>query len=95
MGLSFSVPKGARVPPSMKKIYKEIKNSIKFFIEHDHGDISGWAKQGVLLLNDVLTVTENLPFSHSNIGRKQFTSKILELINDNLTGVVFMVWGIT
>ena len=88
MGLSFSVPKGIPVPPSLKNIYSELSTDIKDFKIPKHGDLTSWAKQGVLLLNDTLTVTKNMPASHASFGWKNLTSKILELINQNLENVV-------
>jgi len=93
MGLSFSVPKNMRIPPSLINIFSELKEDIKGFKEPKHGDLRGWASQGVLLLNDVLTVAKNKPSSHSNIGWKHFTTKILEIINRKQSNVVFMLWG--
>lgn len=93
MGLAFSVPKGIRVPPSLKNIYEELKNDIDGFSVPNHGDLTNWARQGVLLLNDVLTVVKNQPTSHANIGWKLFTTKVLKIINQNTSGVVFMLWG--
>lgn len=93
MGLSFSVPKSVRVPPSLVNIYQELAKDIPGFIPPKHGDLTCWAKQGVLLLNDTLTVLKNQPASHSSIGWKLFTRKIIELINTRLNHVVFMLWG--
>ncbi|KAG5860215.1 uracil-DNA glycosylase [Encephalitozoon hellem] len=93
MGLSFSVPMGVPVPPSLKNIYLEINSDIEGFEIPSHGDLSKWAKRGVLLLNDVLTVTKNRPNSHAGIGWREFTSRILQTINEKCTNVVFMLWG--
>lgn len=93
MGLSFSVPKNVRPPPSLLNIYKELKSDILGFKIPNHGDLTNWARQGVLLLNDVLTVEKNKPLSHSNIGWKFFTSKILDIINSKRKNIVFMLWG--
>lgn len=93
MGLSFSVPKSVRIPPSLSNIFQELENDIEGFVAPSHGDLSGWAKQGVLLLNDTLTVTKNHPASHASIGWKNFTRKIINAINDELENVVFMLWG--
>ncbi|CAD25772.1 URACYL DNA GLYCOSYLASE [Encephalitozoon cuniculi GB-M1] len=93
MGLSFSVPVGIPVPPSLKNIYLEISSDIEGFEVPSHGDLSGWAERGVLLLNDVLTVTKNRPNSHAGIGWREFTSCILQVINEKCTNVVFMLWG--
>lgn len=93
MGLSFSVPRTVRTPPSLVNIYEELSDDIPGFTIPSHGDLTGWAVQGVLLLNDTLTVEKNKPASHSEIGWKLFTKRILELINVHLQNVVFMLWG--
>lgn len=93
MGLSFSVNKGIKIPPSLRNIYNELKSDIPGFIAPKHGDLTEWAKQGVLLLNDTLTVLKNQPTSHSDFGWKFLTSRILELINLKLKNVVFILWG--
>jgi uracil-DNA glycosylase len=93
MGLSFSVPKNIRIPPSLKNIYKELKNDIKNFTLPRHGDLTNWASQGVLLLNDILTVEKNKPGSHSKIGWKKFTKRILEEVSKRCTNIVFLLWG--
>lgn len=93
MGLAFSVPRGVPVPPSLRNIYSELSEDIENFKIPKHGDLTSWAKQGVLLLNDTLTVSKNMPGSHSNYGWKHLTSKILELINIKLENVVFILWG--
>jgi uracil-DNA glycosylase len=93
MGLSFSVPRGVATPPSLRNIYQEIGSDVKGYVMPAHGDLTGWAEQGVLLLNDVLTVMRNQPNSHSHIGWKEFTSRIIELINERCECVVFMLWG--
>jgi uracil-DNA glycosylase len=92
MGLSFSVPQGVRVPPSLKNIYKEINEDLGCPIP-DHGDLSSWASQGVLLLNAILTVEEKSPASHSKIGWQTFTDAIITFISDVKEGVIFMLWG--
>ena len=90
-GLAFSVEKGIKIPPSLMNIYKEIKEDTKK-IPPNHGDLTFWAKQGVLLLNSVLTVEKGLPASHADKGWETFTDKIIEVLNqkDNL---VFLLWG--
>lgn len=93
MGLSFSVPVGIPVPPSLKNIYLEIKSDVEGFEIPSSGDLSRWARCGVLLLNDVLTVNKNQPNSHADIGWRDFTAKILQLINEKCKNVVFMLWG--
>ncbi|KAM0672900.1 hypothetical protein OCOL_000167 [Ordospora colligata] len=93
MGLSFSVPVGMPVPPSLRNIYAELANDIENFVIPAHGNLSKLAERGVLLLNDVLTVTKNKPNSHADIGWREFTDRILQLINNHCTNVVFMLWG--
>ena len=92
MGLSFSVPVGITVPPSLKNIYKELSNDIDGFNPPEHGDLTTWAKQGVLLLNTSLTVVHKTPGSHMELW-KPFTSKIIELIARNSKDIVFILWG--
>lgn len=93
MGLSFSVPMGVPVPPSLRNIYLEARADIDGFEVPSHGDLTKWAQEGVLLLNDVLTVTKNQPNSHAAIGWREFTTRILQAVNDKCTNVVFMLWG--
>lgn len=91
-GLSFSVPLGVNVPPSLKNIYKEIESDlgIKPAI---HGNLLKWAEQGVLLLNSSLTVVQNKPASHKDIGWHIFTDRAISLVNELNQPVVFMLWG--
>lgn len=91
-GLAFSVNKGVKIPPSLRNIYKELADNIKCEIP-SHGDLSAWAKQGVLLLNSVLTVEENKPGSHANIGWQQFSDRVIQTISDEREQVVFILWG--
>lgn len=92
MGIAFSVPKGCKIPPSLVNIYKEIEAETGEKMP-SHGDLSGWAKQGVLLLNTVLTVREHLANSHKNKGWEEFTDGIIKLISQRKQGVVFLLWG--
>jgi uracil-DNA glycosylase len=92
MGLSFSVPKGVKPPPSLVNIFKELKSDIGLPIP-TQGDLTPWAKQGVLLLNAVLTVRENEPASHAKIGWMHFTDAVIRKISDEKKGVVFLLWG--
>jgi uracil-DNA glycosylase len=92
MGLSFSVPKGVKPPPSLVNIFKELKSDIGLPIPTS-GDLTPWAKQGVLLLNAVLTVRENEPASHAKIGWMHFTDAVIQKISDEKKGVVFLLWG--
>jgi uracil-DNA glycosylase len=92
MGLSFSVPAGVKPPPSLVNIFKELKTDIGLPIP-THGDLTPWAKQGVLLLNAVLTVRENEPASHAKIGWMHFTDAVIKKISDQKTGIIFLLWG--
>lgn len=92
MGLSFSVPKGVDVPPSLVNIYKEIKAETGLDMP-SHGDLTGWAKQGVLLLNAVLTVREHQANSHKGKGWESFTDSIIKKISEKKEKVVFLLWG--
>ena len=92
MGLCFSVPKGIRVPPSLKNIYKEQSTDVGITIPN-HGDLTHWAKQGVFLLNAMLTVRHRSPGSHKNIGWQQFTDAVIQTISDKKESVVFLLWG--
>ncbi len=92
MGLSFSVPKGIDIPPSLKNIYKEIENeyNIKCL---PSGDLTRWAKQGVLLLNSVLTVRQGQANSHKNKGWENITAEIIKKLNERQDPVIFLLWG--
>lgn len=92
-GLSFSVPKGVTLPPSLRNIYTELENDIRGFIRPKHGDLTKWAQQGVLLLNTVLTVREHQAGSHQNRGWEQFTDAVIEAVSRDLEHVVFVLWG--
>ena len=89
-GLAFSVDKDQKIPPSLKNIFKEVKDDIG--IENEIGSLSKWAKQGVLLLNSSLSVIEGMPGSHSQIGWHIFTDKAVQLIQRKKK-VIFMLWG--
>jgi uracil-DNA glycosylase len=91
-GLSFSVNKGIPLPPSLKNIFRELSEDLQIATP-SNGDLSPWARQGVLLLNTILTVEENKPGSHKNKGWEEFTDKILALINSNSKPVAFVLWG--
>jgi uracil-DNA glycosylase len=91
-GLSFSVQPGVRVPPSLQNIYKELKEDMGCPIPQ-HGYLAPWAKQGVLLLNAVLTVQAGHPNSHQKIGWERFTDRIIAALNDRDKPVVFILWG--
>ena len=91
-GLCFSVKEGTPPPPSLKNIFKELYNELGIS-EPKTGELVGWAKQGVLLLNTTLTVREASPQSHKGRGWEILTDKIIEIINEKETPVVFMLWG--
>jgi len=90
-GLSFSVENGIAKPPSLKNIFKELKSDLGIE-EPIHGNLTNWGKNGVLLLNSVLTVEAHKPGSHYNRGWERFTNKILELLSEN-EEIVFVLWG--
>ncbi|MUT66148.1 uracil-DNA glycosylase [Paenibacillus sp. NEAU-GSW1] len=91
-GLSFSVKPGVAIPPSLRNIYKELQDDIGCPIP-EHGSLVEWAKQGVLLLNAVLSVEDGMPNSHKRKGWEQFTDRIIALLNDRERPVVFVLWG--
>ncbi|MBC7428172.1 MAG: uracil-DNA glycosylase [Bacteriovorax sp.] len=91
-GLSFSVKKGIRLPPSLVNIFKELQSDIGITPPKD-GDLEAWAKEGVLMLNNQLTVIEGSPMSHKDIGWNEFTDKIIELLNEKRENLVFILWG--
>ena len=91
-GLSFSVQKGVKVPPSLQNIYKELYDDLGVPIRND-GDLTGWAKQGVLLLNAVLTVKKDKAASHRNWGWELLTDYIIKVLNMKEEPVVFILWG--
>ena len=91
MGLSFSVRRGVRTPPSLRNIFKELKDDLN--IDRCDTDLSDWAKQGVFLLNTVLTVEKDKANSHKEIGWEIFTDYVIKEINDKLNNVVFILWG--
>lgn len=91
-GLSFSVPKGVKPPPSLLNIFKELKSDCGIDIP-THGCLESWAQQGVLLLNAVLTVEENKPQSHANIGWQYFTDHVIQALNQHPKTIVYLLWG--
>ena len=91
-GLAFSVNKGVKLPPSLVNIYKEANDDVGIEIPN-HGDLSAWAKQGVFLLNTILTVEEGRPLSHKNVGWEKFTLKVLKALNEDDNPKVFILWG--
>lgn len=92
-GLAFSTPKEIKNPPSMVNILKEISDDLGRKSLCEDGDLTPWAKQGVLLLNTILTVEEGKPKSHHNLGWEIFTDNIIKYISDNCKDIVFILWG--
>jgi uracil-DNA glycosylase len=92
-GLSFSVPEGVSIPPSLRNIYMELQIDVGITVPN-HGHLSYWAKQGVLLLNSVLTVEKNSPASHANQGWEIFTYNVIKLLNEKKHNLVFLLWGV-
>lgn len=93
MGLSFSVPKGIKVPPSLKNIYKEIEQEYVLPMDYNSGDLTYLAKQGVLLLNAILSVREGRPMSHNTLEYRMFLEDVLEVLDKQYRPMVFMLWG--
>ena len=91
-GLSFSVREGVKVPQSLRNIYKEIYSDLGI-VEPNSGDLTKWAKQGVLLLNASLTVKKDSPASHSKIGWEPFTDYVIKKLNTKEDPIVFILWG--
>ena len=91
-GLSFSVRDGIRKPPSLKNIFKELEDDLGYK-EPQSGSLVKWAKEGVLLLNSLLTVEKDKPLSHKKLGWERFTDEIIKKINEKETPVVFILWG--
>lgn len=92
MGLCFSVPKGIKTPASLINIYKELKSDMGCVIP-SHGDLSSWAEQGVFLLNAMLSVEQNLAGSHKNYGWQDFTDRVIRILSEQKSGLVFLLWG--
>jgi uracil-DNA glycosylase len=92
-GLSFSVQAGIKPPPSLINIYKEIESDLGVKMPRDYGNLTHWAKQGVLLLNATLTVRANQPNSHAGIGWSQFTDAVIQKLNQEKEQLVFLLWG--
>lgn len=92
MGLSFSVPIGLKVPPSLKNIYKELQTDLNIDIV-DHGDLRQWATQGIFLLNSILSVEHKKAGSHKKIGWQNFTDHVISKISKDREDIVFLLWG--
>lgn len=93
MGLSFSVPDHIRIPPSLQNIFKELKNENEIDQIPKSGNLSKWARQGVLLLNASLTVEKNHANSHKNMGWYEFTDAVIKILSEQKQNIVFMLWG--
>jgi uracil-DNA glycosylase len=91
-GLSFSVPNGVAIPPSLKNIYQELVNDLGYQYP-SHGNLQAWAEQGVLLLNAVLTVQHSIAGSHQGKGWERFTDQVIRVINQHSEHTVFLLWG--
>lgn len=91
-GLAFSVPKKQKLPPSLKNIFKELNNDMPIKISNN-GNLSNWAKQGVLLLNCIMTVQENEPGSHSKSGWEDFTDTVIKILSNKKKHMIFLLWG--
>jgi uracil-DNA glycosylase len=92
-GLAFSVPEGIRIPPSLRNIYKELLNDIPGFKHPSHGNLTYWAEQGVLLLNTTLSVRKNQAGSHQKQGWERFTDRVIQLLSEQRSDLVFLLWG--
>ncbi|MFW5795098.1 MAG: uracil-DNA glycosylase [Bacillota bacterium] len=92
MGLAFSVRKGVKLPPSLRNIFKELVDDLNCKMP-EHGDLTSWANQGVLLLNAIFTVRDNQPLSHQDIGWEKLTDKIIRILNKKAIPMVFVMWG--
>lgn len=91
-GLAFSVLRGSKVPPSLKNIYKELESDLGITTPN-HGELSSWSEEGVLLLNTILTVEHNKPLSHKGMGWEDFTDSIIKTLNEDNRPKVFVLWG--
>jgi len=92
MGLCFSVPSGVPKPPSLENIFTELKNDLGFDAPSS-GDLTKWAKEGVLLLNTIMTVRKNAPLSHQDFGWQTFTDEVIKILNQKQDPLVFVLWG--
>jgi uracil-DNA glycosylase len=90
-GLAFSLNENVKITPSLRNIFKELENDLN--IKRTSKDLSGWAKQGVLLLNTILTVEKDKPLSHKDLGWEKITDYLIKYISDNKENVVFILWG--
>lgn len=90
-GLAFSLNEEVKITPSLRNIFKELKDDIS--VDKTNKDLSGWAKEGVLLINNILTVEKDKPLSHKNVGWQEITDYLIKYISDNKEHVVFILWG--
>jgi len=93
MGLSFSVPEFVPLPPSLRNIYREIENDLGIRMDYENGDLTHWAKQGVLLLNAFLSVDAHTPLSHRDIGYEEFMADVFAYLDALPQPIVFLFWG--
>ncbi len=91
-GLCFSVERGQKLPPSLQNIFKELEQDLGCAVQRS-GDLSSWAKQGVLLLNATLTVRAHAPGSHQGKGWEEFTDEVVRVLSEQREGIVFLLWG--
>lgn len=91
-GLSFSVPRGVKIPPSLKNIFRELSDDLGVKVSQN-GDLTNWAKQNILLLNSILTVAKDLPASHSKIGWENLTDDLISYLSENPNPKAFVLWG--
>lgn len=91
-GLAFSVNKDVKIPPSLRNIFKELNSDLGIPIPN-HGDLTKWSQQGVLLLNCILTVEENKPGSHRGMGWEEYTNEIIKEVSEKKNNIVFILWG--
>lgn len=92
MGLCFSVPRGIPIPASLQNIYKELQDDLAIPVAR-HGDLTAWARQGIFLLNAILTVESGKPLSHDKAGWQNFTDAVIQLLSEQREGLIFLLWG--
>ena len=92
-GMSFSVPDGIKIPPSLRNIYREIATDLDRLLLPNSGNLTHWANQGVLLLNATLSVEKDKPNSHAKLGWQEFTSVVIDVLSSQKENLVFMLWG--
>lgn len=92
-GLCFSVPQGVTLPPSLRNIYQEIETDCDLKKDFSNGDLNSWAKEGVFLLNAMLSVVAHQPASHQKVGWEEFTDEVIKILSSNKEHLVFILWG--